>query len=143
MTGTSHGNVFDYFNTFSAVLDWWFSSKPECQKLSYLVSRVLDLKDTATLHLLIYFLTTDLVFYCILKLLLMLDFISPPEILNSVYLGHARARISTKEDLVIRAFQNCKNGPRTKFMVRVPWFGTLMMARGPNGWSADHGLAHS
>ena len=30
MTGTSHGNVFDYFNTFSAVLDWWFSSKPEC-----------------------------------------------------------------------------------------------------------------
>ena len=41
MTGTSHGNVFDYFNTFSAVLDWWFSSKPECQKLSYLVSRVL------------------------------------------------------------------------------------------------------
>ena len=50
MTGTSHGNVFDYFNTFSAVLDWWFSSKPECQKLSYLVSRVLDLKDTATLQ---------------------------------------------------------------------------------------------
>ena len=49
MTGTSHGNVFDYFNTFSAVLDWWFSSKPECQKLSYLVSRVLHLKDTATL----------------------------------------------------------------------------------------------
>ena len=43
-------NVFDYFNTFSAVLDWWFSSKPECQKLSYLVSRVLDLKDTATLQ---------------------------------------------------------------------------------------------
>ena len=42
MTGTSHGNVFDYFNTFSAVLDWWFLSKPECQKLSYLVSRVLD-----------------------------------------------------------------------------------------------------
>ena len=65
MTGTSHGNVFDYFNTFSAVLDWgsWFLSKPECQKLSYLVSRVLDLKDTATLQfLLIYFLTTDLVF---------------------------------------------------------------------------------
>ena len=61
MTGTSHGNVFDYFNTFSA--DWWFLSKPECQKLSYLVSRVLDLKDTATLqNLLIYFLTTDLVF---------------------------------------------------------------------------------
>ena len=30
MTGTSHGNVFDYFNTFSAVLDWWFPSKPEC-----------------------------------------------------------------------------------------------------------------
>ena len=27
MTGTSHGNVFDYFNTLSAVLDWWFSSK--------------------------------------------------------------------------------------------------------------------
>ena len=50
MTGTSHGNVFDYFNTFSAVLDWWFLSKPECQKLSYLVSRVLDLKDTATLQ---------------------------------------------------------------------------------------------
>ena len=50
MTGTSHGNVFDYFNTFSAVLDWWFSSKPECQKLSDLVSRVLDLKDTATLQ---------------------------------------------------------------------------------------------
>ena len=51
MTGTSYGNVFDYFNTFSAVLDWWFSSKPECQKLSYLlVSRVLDLKDTATLQ---------------------------------------------------------------------------------------------
>ena len=40
----------DYFNTFSAVLDWWFLSKPECQKLSYLVSRVLDLKDTATLQ---------------------------------------------------------------------------------------------
>ena len=50
MTGTSHGNVFDYFNTFSAVLDWWFLSKPECQKLYYLVSRVLDLKDTATLQ---------------------------------------------------------------------------------------------
>ena len=50
MTGTSHGNVFDYFNTFSAVLDWWFLSKPVCQKLSYLVSRVLDLKDTATLQ---------------------------------------------------------------------------------------------
>ena len=50
MTGTSHGNVFDYFYTFSAVLDLWFSSKPECQKLSYLVSRVLDLKDTATLQ---------------------------------------------------------------------------------------------
>ena len=32
-----------------SVLDWWFLSKPECQKLSYLVSRVLDLKDTATL----------------------------------------------------------------------------------------------
>ena len=63
MTGTSHGNVFDYFYTFSAVLDWWFSSKPECQKLSYLVSRVLDLKDTAKFYnLLIYFLTTDLVF---------------------------------------------------------------------------------
>ena len=42
MTGTSHGNVFDYFNTFSAALD--------CQKLSYLVSRVLDLKDTVTLQ---------------------------------------------------------------------------------------------
>ena len=41
-----------------AVLDWWFSSKPEYQKLSYLVSRVLDLKDTAT----IYYFTTDLVF---------------------------------------------------------------------------------
>ena len=39
-----YGNVFDYFNTFSAVLDWWFLSKPECQKLSYLVSRVLDLR---------------------------------------------------------------------------------------------------
>ena len=55
MTGTSHGNVFDYFYTFSAVLDWWFSSKPECQKLSYLVSRVLDLKDTATLHFFFFF----------------------------------------------------------------------------------------
>ena len=33
-----------------AVLDWWFSSQPKCQKLSYLVSRVLDLKDTATLQ---------------------------------------------------------------------------------------------
>ena len=64
MTGTSHGNVFDYFNTFSAVLDWWFSSKPECQKLSYLVSRVLDLKDTATLQF------TNLLFkYIVLNLL--------------------------------------------------------------------------
>ena len=50
MTGTSHGNVFDYFNTLSAVLDWWFLSKPEYEKLSYLASRVLDLKDTATLQ---------------------------------------------------------------------------------------------
>ena len=59
MTGTSHGNVFDYFlNTFSAVLDWWFLSKPECQKLSYLVSRVLDLKHTATLQF------TNLLFNC-------------------------------------------------------------------------------
>ena len=55
MTGTSHGNVFDYFNTFSAVLDWWFLSKPECQKLSYLVSRVLE-KILRLYNLLAYFL---------------------------------------------------------------------------------------
>ena len=141
MTGTSHGNVFDYFNTFYAVLDWWFSSKPECQKLSYLVSRVLDLKDTATLQF------TNLLFNYRSGILLytkaVARFHQPSEILNSVYLGHARAHMTTKEDLVIPAYQNCKNGPRTKWMVRVPWFGTLMMARGPNGWSADHGFAHS
>ena len=36
--------------SFCLEVPWIDLSKPECQKLSYLVSRVLDLKDTATLQ---------------------------------------------------------------------------------------------
>ena len=123
MTGTSHGNVFDYFNTFSAVLDWWFLSKPECQKLSYLVSRVLDLKDTATLQF------TNLLFNYRSGILLYT---------KAVARFHQPAR-----DFKFCVFGTCARAWQLKRTLSSGRTKIAKMVRVPNGWYAYHGLVHS